>query len=52
MGWDTHPNVGWEVDCPYPRREVIAWNMDLEGCTLDMGFDVRNIIVNAVTTGK
>ena len=27
-------------------------NMDLEGCTLDMGFGVSIIIVNTVTTDK
>ena len=27
-------------------------HMDQEGCTLDMGFDVKNIRVNPVTTRR
>ena len=30
----------------------MAWKMDLEGCMLDMGFDVRNTRVNPLTTGN
>ena len=39
-----------EVDYPCPKREVLAWNTDREGYTLYMGFGVRNIRVNIVTT--
>ena len=30
----------------------MAWNMDLEGCMLDMGFSVSNNSVNPETTGN
>ena len=30
----------------------MAWKMDLEGCTIDMGFGVSNNRVNPVTTGN
>ena len=30
----------------------MAWNMDLERCTLDMGFGVRNTKINPVTKEK
>ena len=30
----------------------MACKMELEGCTLDLGFGVRNITVNPVRTGN
>ena len=30
----------------------MVWNIDLEGCTLDMEFGARNTRVNLVTTGN
>ena len=30
----------------------MAWKMESEGCTLDMGFIVSNIIVNIAATGN
>ena len=30
----------------------MAWKMDLEVCTLDMGFGVSKTIVNTVPTGN
>ena len=44
--------VGFQVYYPCPMREVMAWKMDLEGCTLDMEFRVINTRVNPVTTGN
>ena len=41
-----------EVDYPRIRKEVMAKNMVLEGYTLDMGFGVRNTILNPITTGR
>ena len=52
MVCDTLPKGGLKVDYTYPRREVIARKMYLERCTLDMGFCIRNNIVNPLTTGK
>ena len=40
------------MDYPFPRKELMAWKMDLEGCTLDMGFGVSNTIVNPVIIGS
>ena len=40
------------MEYPFPRREVMEWNMVLECCTLDMGFGVRKTRVNPETIGK
>ena len=52
MGQETRPKRCQEVDYTCLRREVMAWTMDMEGCTIDMDFGMKKTRANKVTTVK